>query len=193
VATTSSNSVEVSKAKRLGRAFFARHSSVVAPELLSKILVVGSCVGRITEVEAYGGSDDAASHAARGQTPRNTVMFGPAGVLYVYFTYGMHHCANIVTGPVGDAQAVLLRGVEALEGIEEMRLRRPKARRDRDLANGPGKLCAAFDIDLRHNSLDLTKGPIGIFDDGFASASVVATSRVGITKAVDTLWRWSVI
>jgi DNA-3-methyladenine glycosylase len=174
----------------MGRAFFARHSSVVAPDLLGKVLVVGSCRGRITEVEAYGGSDDGASHAARGQTPRNTVMFGSAGVLYVYFTYGMHHCANIVTGPVGDAQAVLLRGVEPLEGLDQMRLRRPKARSDRDLANGPGKLCAAFDIDLRHNGLDLTKGPINIFDDGFAPESVVTTPRVGISKAADVPWRW---
>ncbi len=154
------------------------------------MLVVGSCRGRITEVEAYGGTDDAASHAARGQTSRNTVMFGPAGVLYVYFTYGMHHCANVVTGPVGDAQAVLLRGVEPLEGLEEMRSRRPKARSDRDLANGPGKLCAAFDIDLRHSGLDLTKADIGIYDDGRAPASIVVTPRVGISKAVDLRWRW---
>lgn len=180
----------VSSGKRLTRAFFARHSSVVAPDLLGKILVVGPCTGRITEVEAYGGSDDAASHAARGQTPRNAVMFGPAGVLYVYFTYGMHHCANIVTGPVGDAQAVLLRGVEPLEGLDEMRTRRPKARRVRDLANGPGKLCAAFDLDLRHNGLDLAKVDAGVFDDGGASASIVVTPRVGISKAVDLPWRW---
>jgi DNA-3-methyladenine glycosylase len=176
--------------KRLGQAFFARHSAVVAPDLLGKVLIFGSCRGRITEVEAYGGSDDAASHAARGQTPRNAVMFGPAGVLYVYFTYGMHHCANLVTGSVGDAQAVLLRGVEPLEGLDEMRTRRPKARTDHDLANGPGKLCAAFDIDLRHNSLDLTKAGIGIFDDGFVPAGVVVTPRIGISKAVDVPWRW---
>ncbi len=182
----------MSRGKRLGRAFFARHSSIVAPDLLGKILVVGSCLGRITEVEAYGGTDDAASHAARGQTPRNAVMFGPAGVLYIYFTYGIHHCANVVTGPVGEAQAVLLRGVEPLEGVEEMRLRRPRARRDRDLANGPGKLCAAFDLDLRHNGLDLTKGPIGIFDDGMTPIGSGRRPRVGITKAVDTPWRWSV-
>jgi DNA-3-methyladenine glycosylase len=190
---TSCNWVGVSKPQRLRRAFFARHSSVVAPDLLGKILVVGPCSGRITEVEAYGGSDDAASHAARRQTPRNTVMFGPAGVLYVYFTYGMHHCANIVTGAVGDAQAVLLRGVEPLEGVEAMRLRRPNARRDRYLANGPGKLCAAFDLDLRHNGLELTKGPIGIFDDGTTPAGAVIGPRVGITKAVDTPWRWSIL
>jgi DNA-3-methyladenine glycosylase len=183
--------VAVSKARRLRRAFFARHSSVVAPDLLGKILVVGPCTGRITEVEAYGGTDDAASHAARGQTPRNRVMFGPAGVLYVYFTYGMHHCANIVTGPVGDAQAVLLRGVEPIDGLEAIRVRRPKARRDRDLANGPGKLCAALDLDLRHNGLDLTTGPIGIFDDGCVPANIIVTPRIGITKAVDVPWRWS--
>ena len=182
----------MSKPQRLRRAFFARHSSIVAPELLGKILVVGPCTGRITEVEAYGGSDDPASHAARGQTPRNTVMFGPAGVLYVYFTYGMHHCANIVTGPVGNAQAVLLRELEPIDGIEAMRLRRPRARRDRDLANGPGKLCAAFDLDLRHNGLELTKGPIGIFDDGATLTGVATGPRIGITKAVDTPWRWSV-
>jgi DNA-3-methyladenine glycosylase len=184
--------VAVSKPQRLRRAFFSRHSSIVAPDLLGKILVVGPCAGRITEVEAYGGSDDAASHAARGQTPRNTVMFGPAGVLYVYFTYGMHHCANIVTGAVGDAQAVLLRGVEPVEGVDIMRVRRPKARRDHDLANGPGKLGAAFDLDLRHNGLDLTNGPIGIFDDGTISTDLVVGPRIGITKAIDTPWRWSV-
>jgi DNA-3-methyladenine glycosylase len=177
----------------LRRAFFARHSSVVAPDLLGKILVVGSCRGRIIEVEAYGGTDDAASHAARGPTPRNAVMFGPAGVLYVYFTYGMHHCANIVTGPVGDAQAVLLRGLEPIEGVEAMRLRRPKVRRERDLANGPGKLCAAFGIDLRHNGLELTKGPIGIFDDGTTSSDPVVGPRIGIKKAVETPWRWSIL
>jgi DNA-3-methyladenine glycosylase len=165
----------------------------VAPDLLGKIFVVGPCTGRITEVEAYGGSDDAASHAARGQTPRNKVMFGPAGVLYIYFTYGMHHCANIVTGPVGDAQAVLLRGVEPIEGIEAIRLRRPKARRDRDLADGPGKLCAAFDLDLRHNGLDLTKGSIGIFDDCTTSSDPVVGPRIGIKKAVETPWRWFIL
>jgi DNA-3-methyladenine glycosylase len=162
----------------------------VAPDLLGKIFVVGLCRGRITEVEAYGGTDDPASHAARGPTPRNAVMFGPAGVLYVYVTYGMHHCANIVTGPVGDAQAVLLRSVEPLEGIDEMRTRRPKARSDRDLANGPGKLCAAFDIDLRHNGLDLAKGAFGIYDEGFVSATIVSTPRIGISKAIDLPWRW---
>lgn len=164
----------------------------MAPDLLGKILVVGPCTGRITEVEAYGGSDDAASHAARGQTPRNTVMFGPAGVLYIYFTYGMHHCANIVTGAVGDAQAVLLRGLEPIEGVELMRLRRPRARRDGDLANGPGKLCEALDLDLRHNGLEVTTGPIGIFHDGTSATRTAIGPRVGITKAVDTPWRWSV-
>src|SRR5262245_57911375 len=105
--------------KRLSRRFFAGDSPAVAPQLLTKLLVVGPCVGRIIEVEAYM-QHDPASHTYRGRTKRNEVMFHEGGYLYVYFTYGMHHCANVVTGPHDHGQAVLLRAVEPVAGIDEM-------------------------------------------------------------------------
>ena len=109
--------------RRLDRAFYRRDALEVAPELLDKVLVVGGCAGRIVEVEAYR-PDDPASHAFRGRTARNATMFGPGGLLYVYFTYGMYYCANVVTGAEGDGQAVLLRAVLPYRGIEVMRKRR---------------------------------------------------------------------
>ena len=171
--------------RRLPVAFFARDSTVVAPELLGKRFVVGRCHGRITEVEAYT-QDDPASHAFRGPTPRNDVMFGPPGRLYVYFTYGMHHCVNIVTGRRGDGQAVLLRGVKPLAGLEAMRARRgpvPDAR----LADGPGKLAQAFGLDLADN------GRLAVvYDDGIEVDVPPPGPRVGITKAADWPRRWLV-
>jgi DNA-3-methyladenine glycosylase len=121
-------------------------------------------------------------------------MFGRAGVLYVYFTYGMHHCANIVTGVDGVGQAVLLRAVEPLEGLDEMWTRRPKARNDRELTNGPGKLCAAFALDRSHNGVDVTapSSAIGLFFDGQEAGAVRVTARIGISKEVDRPWRWIV-
>jgi DNA-3-methyladenine glycosylase len=180
--------------KRLPLRFFARPSCEVAPDLIGKIFRVGSLEGRITEVEAYGGFDDAASHAFRGPTPRNEVMFGRAGVLYVYFTYGMHHCANIVTGADGVGQAVLIRAVEPLVGLDDMRARRPKARNDRELTNGPGKLCAAFALNRSHNGRDVTErsSAIGLFTDGHEASMVRATTRIGISKEIDRRWRWIV-
>lgn len=159
---------------------------------MNKVLVVGDCRGRITEVEAYGGADDAASHAFRGRTPRNAVMFGPAGHLYVYFTYGMHHCANVVTGSESGAEAVLLRGITPLVGVAAMTERRPAARRTADLANGPGKLCAAFGLDLGHNGHDMCGySDIWVGDDGCEpELSPYVGPRVGISKAVDLPWRW---
>lgn len=162
-----------------------------APRLLGSTLRVGSCAGVIVEVEAYRGSDDAASHARMGPTGRNAPMFGPPGVLYVYFTYGMHWCANVVTGPAGQGQAVLLRAVEPTEGRMEMRARRPKARRDADLTNGPAKLCAAFGIDGAHNGTSLVDGPVRV-ELGLPSApaAIRRGPRIGISAAVDLPWRF---
>jgi DNA-3-methyladenine glycosylase len=175
---------------RLDRAFFERDSTVVAPELLHKVLVVGPCAGRIVEVEAYR-SDDPASHTFRGRTARNATMFGPGGHLYVYFTYGMHFCANVVTSTEGDGQAVLLRGAAPLRGLELMRERRG-GRPDPQLADGPAKLCQAFGLDRRHDGTDLvTDGQMAVLDDGTAPpAEPLITPRIGIRVATDAPWRW---
>lgn len=175
------------------REFLGRDAVVVAPELLNKVLVVGGCSGRIVEVEAYR-SDDPAAHTYRGRTPRNAVMFGPAGHLYVYFSYGMHHCANVVTGPDGEGQAVLLRALLPLTGLDDIRARRTPGTKDRHLADGPGKLCQALGLTLADSGRDVCgEGPVRLCDDGTPPPSEpVVTPRVGITKAVDLPWRFLV-
>jgi len=171
------------------RSFLARDALEVAPELLNKVLVSGPCAGRIVEVEAYR-SDEPAAHSFRGPTPRTQIMFGPAGHLYVYFSYGMHHCANVVTGADGDGQAVLLRALTPLRGIDLMTARRHG--RAAHLADGPGKLCQALALDRSHTGIDLCAGgPIRMVDDGMPPPDVVVTTpRIGITKAVDLPWRF---
>ena len=180
----------------LPRAFYARDAREVAPDLLNKVLVHGNRAARIVEVEAYMGGDDPGSHAYRGMTPRTTVMFGPPGHMYVYFTYGMHWCANAVCGPDGVAMAVLLRAGGPVAGLEAMRASRPKARTDRDLCSGPGKLCQALGIDKAHNGTDLvTSGPGGVHvvDDGMPPPPHPAVSvRVGLSAGADLPWRWFV-
>ena len=177
----------------LPRSFYRRASLAVAPELLNKVLVTGPCRGRIVEVEAYAGSLDPASHAYRGLTARTTTMFGPPGHLYVYFTYGMHYCANVVTGEDGDGQAVLLRALAPLAGLAQMRLRRAAARRERDLTSGPAKLCQALGIGPAHDGTDLVRGRVRIVDDGTPPPDDPGISRrIGITRAADLPWRWFV-
>ena len=174
--------------RRVARSLLAGDAPEVAPQLLNKLLVHGDCVGRIVEVEAYR-EDDPASHTFRGRTRRNAVMFGPAGHLYVYFTYGMHHCANIVTGPEGTGAAVLLRAIEPVAGVESMLARRGGRRQ---IADGPAKLCQAFAIGPEHNGADVCRGPgPGLFDDGTPPPQQPRSGpRVGISKAIDVPWRW---
>ena len=155
----------------------------VAPRLLNAVLTHGGVSVRLTEVEAYAGADDPGSHAHRGPTDRNAVMFGAPGHLYVYFVYGMHHCANLVTGPAGEAGAVLLRAGEVVGGIELARQRRPGIA-DRDLARGPARLCRALGIDLGDNGVraGLTPGePPDLISTG---------PRVGLRHAAERPWRF---
>ena len=180
---------------RLEREFYARDSRDVAPDLLNKVLVAGECSGRIVEVEAYAGSDDPGSHGYRGMTPRTEVMFGPPGRLYVYFTNGMHWCANVVCGADGECAAVLLRALTPLAGQEDMWERRPKARRDRDLCSGPAKLAAALDIHGAANGADLVTADSGVelLDDGIAPPVAPGRSvRIGLSAGAELPWRWYV-
>jgi DNA-3-methyladenine glycosylase len=185
---------------RLTRAFYDRDPRELAPALLNKVLVSTESgtrlAARIVEVEAYCGSADPASHAFRGRTERNATMFGRPGRLYVYFVYGMHWCANVVAdAPAGDAGAVLLRAATPLAGLDLMRVRRPAARRDRELCAGPARLASAFGIDRAQDGIDLVRGPIGIHDDGTAPpARPRRTVRVGLRpgRGDRERWRWYV-
>jgi DNA-3-methyladenine glycosylase len=181
------------------REFFGGDPVRTAPRTLNLLLVADGVVGRIVEVEAYAGERDKASHAYRGETPRNATMFGPPEHLYVYFTYGMHYCANIVCREEGAAGAVLLRALEPVEGLELMRSRRPSARRDRDLCAGPARLCQALGIDRRMDGADLVSGDGGIrlVSDGTPPPrKPLVTARVGISErcgdAVHYPWRFVV-
>jgi DNA-3-methyladenine glycosylase len=174
----------------------ARPSYVVAPRLLGAVLVSevdGRPVTiRLTEVEAYNGADDPASHSFRGRTKRNAVMFGPAGYLYTYFTYGMHWCANIVCGVEDQPTAVLLRAGEIVDGLNTARERRHDPRQDRDLARGPARLAQALGLNAAQNGTDLCSvgSPVRLVSMRRRRGQVVAGPRVGITVAVDRPWRF---
>ena len=207
--------------ERLPRSFYARHGLEVAPDLLGMILVhetpEGTTAGRIVEVEAYIGPGDRACHAFGGRrTPRNEVMWGPPGHAYVYFTYGMHHCLNVVCAQEGVPHAVLVRGIEPVAGLELMAARRGLAYRltepaggtgDADrvrrteemwhlLGAGPARLCQAMGITLAHNGADLVHGPLYIIRPAEATVPAVACSpRIGIDyagEARDYPWRFFV-
>jgi len=162
--------------------------------LLGATLTAGGVTVRLTEVEAYSGVGlDPASHAHRGRTPRNTVMFGPAGVLYVYFTYGMHWCLNVVCGPVGEASAVLLRAGEVVAGLATARARRGVPV-DRDLARGPARLATTLGLDGSANGTSLVdaSGPaqLRLPDPAVPPGLIQAGPRVGVAGGHDTPWRF---
>lgn len=183
---------------RSGLAFLEKPAPEAAPLLLGCLLerrLDGHVIrGRIVETEAYD-QTDAASHSYRGKTPRTEVMFGPSGHLYVYFTYGMHYCCNVVTGPEGHGAAVLIRAVEPLAGQDTMsRLR--GGRHGHELTNGPAKFCQAFAIDRALNDHDLAKSPLRLIAPAdipaYETDEVITTTRIGISESKDVPWRFYV-
>ncbi|HEX7789448.1 MAG TPA: DNA-3-methyladenine glycosylase [Afipia sp.] len=171
----------------LTRKFFARSVHAVAPDLIGATLLVDGIGGIITEVEAYHHSEPAA-HSFNGPTPRNLVMFGPPGFLYVYRSYGIHWCVNVVCEKEGSASAVLIRAIEPTHGIPAMRRRRG-LHDERMLCSGPGKLCEAMAVSDKHNGLALDAAPIAIYART-RKPEIVSGVRIGITKAVELPWRY---
>ena len=177
--------------------FYDRDTEIVSRELLGAVLECrtadGVTRGRIVETEAYLGPDDPACHAAAGLTPRTLHLFGPPGLSYVYLIYGMYWCFNAVTRERGHGAAVLVRAVHPTDGLDLMRRRRPGVTKDRDLTNGPGKLCLAMGIDGSMSGTSLQRGPIVIRDgEPVPDANVVVTPRVGITRAAEWPLRYLV-
>jgi len=177
------------------RVFLRESPLVVAPALLGAHLRVGQVTVRLTEVEAYlGVGEDPGSHSFRGQTRRNATMFGDAGHLYVYFTYGMHTCANVVTGPEGQSGGVLLRAGEIVEGVELARERRTTSRSDADLARGPARLAVALGLTMADDGVDLENGRVRLDVAAPASRALISTGpRTGVSGpggGADYPWRF---
>jgi len=194
IARAAAGSAQKGRLRILHRRFYSRETVHVARELLGKHLVrvIGSnaMTGKIVEVEAYRGSDDPASHASRGRTPRNAPMFGEAGHAYIYFTYGNHYCLNVTTQESGIPGAVLIRAIEPLDGLSAMKRLRPNVP-ELALTNGPGKLTKALAIDKTLNEVDLTKaGPLFIMVAEEEHFKVARSTRVGITAGTERLWRF---
>jgi DNA-3-methyladenine glycosylase len=190
--------IPLGKMRKLPRSFYIRPALTVARDLLGTYFVrrrgAQVLLGRIVEVEAYMGSLDPASHAYRGMTKRNEVMFGQAGHLYVYFTYGKHFCANVVTEREGIGQAVLLRAVQPLKGIHTMRRNRhlPKGAAATELCSGPAKLCQAFAVGRKENGIDLCGNRIWLARDARAEPrpAIQTTTRIGISVGKRNKWRF---
>jgi len=183
------------KGNVLNRSFYCRNTLTVAKQLLGKLLVrelpEGKVAGKIVEVEAYRGSDDPASHAYKGKTQRNQIMFGEGGYAYIYFIYGKHFCLNVTTEKVGVPGAVLIRAVEPVYGIEIMKRKR-RTENVKNLTNGPGKLTQAMDITVELNGWDLTRGEkLYICDlDVVEPFEVVSSGRIGVKAGADKPWRF---
>ena len=178
---------------KLRREFYNQPTLKVARELLGKYLVVNmngkKLSGKIVETEAYIGPDDPASHAYRGLTARNRIMFGEPGYAYVYFTYGMYHCLNFITEKEGFPAAVLIRALEPKEGIEIMKHRRKKEKPE-DLTSGPGKLCQAMGINKTLYGADLVGKTIYLENRGEKAGKIVSTDRIGIDEGKEKKWRF---
>ena len=172
----------------LGSEFFARSVHDVAPDLIGVTLLVDGVGGRIVEVEAYD-HEDPASHGFRGRTDRNASMFGPPGHAYVYRSYGIHWCLNLVCEEVGVANAVLLRALEPTRGLEQMRARRG-LEDERLLCSGPGRLCQALGVTREHDGLALDRPPFELLA-GDSPAEIVTGPRIGITRAAELPWRYA--
>ena len=170
----------------LKRGFYLRPAIDVARALLGKVLVHGPTAGIIVETEAYLGGEDLASHSAVGVTDRTRVIFGPPGHAYVYFIYGMYECLNLVCEPEGHPGCVLIRALEPTAGLEQMRSRRPTARKPEDLASGPGKLTLAMGITRAQNGVDVTRGPLVVREPANrGEVNIAVTPRIGISKCAD--------
>ena len=179
----------------LPRRFYVSDTKKVAKDLLGKILVrkVGKQVlsGIIIETEAYKGKNDPASHSSRKKTERNKIMFGEVGRAYVYFTYGMHYCFNVVAKKEEDESgAVLIRAIQPIQGIKHM-VKNRKTSVVSNLANGPGKLTQAMQITLKEYNLDLTENSSLFIVDGEKPAKIIAKPRIGIKTGIDKLWNFS--
>jgi DNA-3-methyladenine glycosylase len=171
----------------LKRGFFVRSVHEVAPDLIGATLLVNGVGGVIVELEAYHHTDPAA-HSFRGPTPRNRIMFGPPGFTYVYRSYGIHWCVNFVCEEAGSASAVLIRALQPTHGIPAMRRRRG-LHDERSLCSGPGKLCEALGITIKHNELPLDQPPIALHAR-IGKVEIVTGARIGLTKAVELPWRY---
>ena len=174
----------------LGKKFFSQPTVDLAKALLGKYLCLGNLKGIIVETEAYLYRDDPGCHASRGPTVRNAPMFGPAGRTYVYLIYGMYHCLNIVSGKEGEGEAVLIRALEPVQGIELMQKRR-KTKKIENLCNGPGKLTQAFGITKKHNNLSLLEGPLQVYDSR-KKVEIVKTTRIGLSAGKELELRFFV-
>ena len=186
--------------KKLKKSFYRREVIVVARDLLGKVLVKSNgkeiLAGKIVEVESYHGDIDAAAHSYGGITKRNEIMFEAGGYLYVYFTYGAHHCCNVVTGKKGHGTAVLIRAIEPIIGLNRMIKNRfeRKLKNEKEIFNltsGPGKVCQAFKLDRSHSGTDLTGNKIFILNgEKIKSRDIGISKRIGITRSVDLPWRF---
>jgi DNA-3-methyladenine glycosylase len=192
--------IDTSKSSILQRNFYIRPVLTVAKDLLGKVLIKkeGSRVlaARIVEVEAYDGSVDEAAHTFKGKSKRNEVMFNEGGYLYVYFTYGVHFCCNVVTGKKNYGSAVLIRAVEPITGIDKMIERRfgRKLKGEKEIYNltsGPGKVCKSFGFNIEHSGLDLTDSKVYLINQPKLKNNLIGISeRIGITKSVKLPWRF---